>query len=131
MLLVLLVGILFSGCITQPPEPYMHPGPPPPCEPCFDYFGYMDHNESTLLIMNAKEEIEVISSSTGIPKTKIAKPADRIAIINANIPLGTQVEITYKIISTGEIKKDTATLGEPFDGLQHIVFINKASNLVP
>ncbi len=87
-----------------------------PCSPCFEYFTYLGHNTNSLSIRNGPRTIQI----TKVSQTKEGDitpdfnveyiDPNQLMIFLGHFSTGTQVNIEYVDITSGDARRDSATL---------------------
>ena len=90
--------------------------PSDPCSPCFEYFVYLGHNNQFLSIKNGPRTVEI----TKVSQTKggSMNPDINLDYLLPNQPIvfsssyseGTEINIEYMDITSGNVRLDSATL---------------------
>jgi len=87
-----------------------------PCSPCFEYFNYLGHNTNSLSLKNGPRTVKITKTS----QTKGGSMSpdfnmeyvspNQLIIFLGNFPEGTQINIEYLDITSGDARLDSATL---------------------
>jgi hypothetical protein len=87
-----------------------------PCSPCFEYFKYLGHDSNSLSIKNGPRTVKItrvyqtkggsITTDTNLEYVNL----NQIIIFSGYFPEGTQVNIEYVDITSGNAHVDIATL---------------------
>jgi hypothetical protein len=87
-----------------------------PCSPCFEYFNYLGHNTNSLSLKNGPRTVKITKAS----QTKGGSMSpdfnmeyvspNQLMIFLGNFPEGTQINIEYLDITSGDARLDSATL---------------------
>ncbi len=90
--------------------------PSDPCSPCFEYFNYVGHNNQFLSLRNGPRTVKITKASQ--TEGGSMNPdfnmnyvfPDQLMVFSSNYPEGTEVNIEYVDITSGNARLDSATL---------------------
>jgi len=87
-----------------------------PCSPCFEYFNYLGHNNNFLSLKNGPRTVKItkVSQTEGgnmNPDTNLDYVLpNKLMVFSSSYPEGTQINIEYIDITSGNARLDSATL---------------------
>lgn len=90
--------------------------PSDPCSPCFEYFNYVGHNNQFLSMRNGPRTVKITKASQ--TKGGSMNPdfnmnyvlPNQLLIFSGSYPEGTEITIEYIDITSGNARRDSATL---------------------
>lgn len=87
-----------------------------PCSPCFDYFNYVGHNNQFLSIKNGPRTVKITKASQtegGNMNPDFNMDyvyPNQLMVFSSSYPEGTEVTIEYIDITSGDARRESATL---------------------